>query len=483
LIALDSQLEHVRHNLSYYFSPNTHLLGEALALYVAGLALPELKHAGTWAETGRRVLVEQIEGQVHPDGGHAELSTHYQRYTLDFYLLALAVARLSGDEAASVRFEEVTGRLARYARALADDRGHLPLIGDDDGGQLFPIGRRDPADASPSLAWAAALLQDASLAIDPAAPPEETFWLLGADPRTDQRPAPAAERVLLRVFPDSGYAVARTSRGDHLVLDGGRHGYLNGGHAHADALACVLTLGRRPLLIDPGTSTYTMDAQRRNRLRETAAHNTATVDGRSQALPSGPFHWQTRVDATLGAFEQLPHAAWISAQHDGYAPLVHRRLVFITDDGLIVFIDTFSGDEGPHQLDLHWTLDRSWDYQPARRGARLIHNSDAEARVVSTVELRGVRGDAHGAGWCAPVYGQWVPTWTLIATTHVPTPTEIVTAFCDASVPPGLSVTRTAASHLAVRVDRATRVDELDVDGARLTHSWRVASTVHGQVN
>ena len=33
---------HIERNLSHYFSPNTHLLGEALALYVAGRALPEL---------------------------------------------------------------------------------------------------------------------------------------------------------------------------------------------------------------------------------------------------------------------------------------------------------------------------------------------------------------------------------------------------------------------------------------------------------
>ncbi|MEI4926994.1 hypothetical protein Q8G50_31255, partial [Klebsiella pneumoniae] len=42
LLGLDRQLAHVERNLSYYFSPNTHLLGEALALYVCGRALPEL---------------------------------------------------------------------------------------------------------------------------------------------------------------------------------------------------------------------------------------------------------------------------------------------------------------------------------------------------------------------------------------------------------------------------------------------------------
>jgi hypothetical protein len=40
LLGLDRQLSHIEQNLSLYFSPNTHLSGEALALYVAGSALP-----------------------------------------------------------------------------------------------------------------------------------------------------------------------------------------------------------------------------------------------------------------------------------------------------------------------------------------------------------------------------------------------------------------------------------------------------------
>jgi hypothetical protein len=39
---------------------------------------------------------------------------------------------------------------------------------------------------------------------------------------------------------DSGYFVSRSTRGDHLAIDAGRHGFLNGGHAHADALSMTL---------------------------------------------------------------------------------------------------------------------------------------------------------------------------------------------------------------------------------------------------
>ncbi|MBW8862813.1 MAG: hypothetical protein JF601_10675, partial [Acidobacteria bacterium] len=126
LVAIDRQLAHVERNLSYYFSPNTHLLGEALALYVTGTALPELAASGRRAALGRKILLDEIPRQIAADGGHCERSTHYHRYTLDFYLLALIVARIGGDDDAVSRFGEVVGRLATAARMLSDDRGRMP---------------------------------------------------------------------------------------------------------------------------------------------------------------------------------------------------------------------------------------------------------------------------------------------------------------------------------------------------------------------
>ena len=50
LLGLERQLTHIERHLSFYFSPNTHLLGEALALYIAGQVLPEFRSAARWAE-------------------------------------------------------------------------------------------------------------------------------------------------------------------------------------------------------------------------------------------------------------------------------------------------------------------------------------------------------------------------------------------------------------------------------------------------
>src|SRR5206468_12022645 len=94
-------------------------------------------------------------------------------------LLALAIARITGDPAASA-FDRAVNRLASAARVLADDRGRLPHLGDDDGGALTPLTGRASDDVRDSLAVAAALTACPQFRIGPA--PEEAWWMLGGSP-------------------------------------------------------------------------------------------------------------------------------------------------------------------------------------------------------------------------------------------------------------------------------------------------------------
>jgi uncharacterized heparinase superfamily protein len=399
LLALDRQLTHIEQNLSRYFSPNTHLTGEALALYVAGRALPELEGADRRAALGRDVLLEEAGRQVLADGGHAERSAHYHRYSTDFYLLAFNVARASGDpQAAELR--AAAHRQARFLRALADNGGRLPLIGDDDGGQLFPICGRVPRDCRDTLATAAVLLDDASLAAGPA--PEETYWLCGDAPALEHdQPAPPPVSVALDA---SGYYVSRNDRGDHLVFDCGAHGYLNGGHAHADALAIVLTIGGREFLVDSGTATYTMDPAVRDRFRSTVMHNTVLIDGRPQSEPSGPFHWRTRTDATATVWESSAERDRLAGRHSGYAPVIHEREITAVHGKGWVVVDRFTG-AGSLTATAMWHIHPDWRIDRVAGTAVLLrHRDGTTAAICASAPLRQV--SAGGVDAFAPEYGR-----------------------------------------------------------------------------
>jgi hypothetical protein len=414
LDAIDRQLTHVEHHLSYYFSPNTHLTGEALALYVVGEAFPELPASRRWVTTGRRVLLGEIDRQILADGGHAERSTHYQRYTLDFYLLALLTARRAGDFDAARAFAAAATRAAEFTRVIADDDGRLPLIGDDDGGMLWPIADRECNDVRDSLSVAAVTLDRPDLA--PWELPEEAFWI--APGEAMQFVADPERHVLLRstALTDTGYVVLRDGEGGHAVFDAGAHGYLNGGHAHADALSLTLRIGNRSLLVDPGTSTYTMDPQLRDSMRGSFNHNTVSIDGRPQSMPAGPFHWKATADGHLAASRHGEGLDWVEAGHDGYAPIEHRRSIIRADAaGWLVIDDVRGPGNAVHSATAHWHFDPSWKVHDDGGGRlRAAHRDGDEAWLVFDAGNAALlHGDEQSTlGWCAPVYGTLVPTWT-----------------------------------------------------------------------
>jgi hypothetical protein len=221
----------------------------------------------------------------------------------------------------------------------------------------------------------------------------------------------------------------RNGRGEQLVFDAGAHGYMNGGHAHADALSVTLTLPVGALLIDPGTATYTMSQALRDRKRNTASHNTVTLDGRTQSEPSGPFHWRTRTDATLGPFLSEPAFDIAEGWHDAYAPVRHRRrIIRMRDEGWLI-VDELTG-AGTRDATLHWHFDPRWMVAADGPGRlRMTHETGATAWLLHEGDaVTLVHGDDGGdASWYAPAYGALVPTWTARISTRVSLPRVLVT--------------------------------------------------------
>jgi hypothetical protein len=409
LVALDRQLDQVAHGLSRYFSPNTHLTGEALALYAVSTAFPELRKSRARQELGRRVLLRESTRQVNLDGGHAELSAHYHRYSTDFYLLALLVARASNDPAAD-RFEEIVRLHARYLRAIADDRGRLPLLGDDDGGQLFGICGGRPADAAPTLSAIAAALNDPTLAVAPA--DEEVHWILGRRPAVSLEPEGRSSWPSQALL-SSGYFVSRNRRGDHLVLDAGAHGYLSGGHSHSDALSIVLAIDGKPVLVDPGTATYTIDSALRDAFRSTRMHNTVVIDGSDHVAPRGPFQWTGAPTASVLSHRIDAGVDFVQATHNAYAGAAHVRSIFaVHGSGWIVIDHVFGG--GEQTAEGYWHLHPMW--RPDIRGQQvMLHDGKSPGpAIVFTSPVAAIC--AAPLALFSPEYGRIESSCTLRTT-------------------------------------------------------------------
>jgi hypothetical protein len=247
-------------------------------------------------------------------------------------------------------------------------------------------------------------LHDSTLGIGEV--PEETHWLCGEAARRPAAQPPAKwPSVALTA---SGYYVSRTVRGDHLIFDAGPHGFLNGAHAHADALSIVLGVQGRPFLIDPGTATYTTNAETRDRFRTTRMHNTVVLDGRSQSEPRGAFHWKSSATARAAVWRSSSDCDYIEGSHDGYTPTRHSRGILAIPGIGWWIVDHVLG-EGPGTIDTCWHIHPSWTCVLASHEVCELQQDTLRLALVSSAPMTlHAPGTDPVAIW-SPVYGAIEP--------------------------------------------------------------------------
>ena len=309
---------HIHANLSIYFSPNTHLLGEAVVLHALGTLFPDFPEARSWVESGREWVRHEYGRQVRPDGSHFEQSSYYHVYALDMFLFH---AQLAG---ASEKDRAILGRMASFLEALLGPNGELPFLGDDDGGRLFhPYGPRSLFGRD-TLHAANAFLGRA----------------------TGERES--------RLFEDAGIAVMES--GDrHILIDAGPFGPGSAGHSHSDTLNIVVRSGREWLLIDPGTFTYIGDPEWRALFRGTSSHNSVRVAGRDQAIQAGPFRWTNPPRVRVLEWSTSSARDTLVAECE-YFGFIHRRRVVFEKPSRVVVTDDITGPPGQHALEQFWHL-------------------------------------------------------------------------------------------------------------------------------
>lgn len=440
LASIQAHGAHIHKYLSYYYSPNTHLTGEALGLFYAGTMFPEFAAAARWRATGAQILIAQADQQVQEDGVYFEQSTCYQRYTCEIYLHFLILAGRHG-VAVPERTRAHLHRMIEFLLTVRRPDGTVPAIGDADGGQLMPLVPRAADQYQGVFALGAAVFDrpDFAWAAGELAP--EVLWLLGHDGvnRYLSAGCQAPTSAPSRIFKSGGYAVMRSNwqRDAHqLIMDVGPLGcHGTNGHGHADLLSIQCSIFGEPCLVDAGTYGYTAEPRWRDYFRGSAAHSTVTVDGRDQAGPAGPFRWQQRPRAQLRQWHSTPQFDLVDAEHDGYLAqgikVRHRRRVVFIKPDFWMLVDDLEG-EGRHKAELAFqfapmpvSLDSgSWARAETATGATLwlapISNTPLHASVKHG-ELQPPRG------WHSADYGQREPAPCLIYSASAQLPARIVT--------------------------------------------------------
>ncbi|HEX8736944.1 MAG TPA: alginate lyase family protein [Pyrinomonadaceae bacterium] len=412
---------HIEKYLSTYYSPNTHLTGEALGLYYLGTQLPFLQPARAWRETGAEILFAELNRQILADGVYFEQSTWYARYTADFYTHFLILKALNDDEADKETEEKLTGKLQlllNYLMQVTRPDGTTPLVGDDDGGRSLPFGynQNAPNDFRAVLSTGAVIFDRGDYKFVARDAAEETLWLLGHEAvesfedLSEVRPLNDSKS-----FPAGGYFVMRDgwdATDNYFLIDCGNVGAISGGHGHADTLAFDLAVGGRTLLVDAGTYTYHESEELRNYFRSTGAHNALTIDNESSSQTGGKFGWRTMAKPQVNAWISENRFDFFEGEHDGYrhlpdAPATHTRgVLFLKNDYWIMrdFVETRGAHD--YQMNFHFNAETAPKLIGAETGSFYV---DEQTDVNSGLRLCIVGDNGSwqmSENWISDCYGR-----------------------------------------------------------------------------
>ncbi|PYV99682.1 MAG: hypothetical protein DMG89_06710 [Acidobacteria bacterium] len=473
LQALALNARHIERFLSTYFSPNTHLLGEAVALLFVGTLCPQLPAAANWRDYGWRTVIEQAERQVRPDGLHFEQSLYYHVYALDFFLHSRQLA-IRNQLQIPDQFDRILGRMLDVLEILSQS-GQPEGFGDDDGGRVFNPRRNRAEHMTDSLAIGAAAFGRPTSA---ASLTEEAVWLFGEQACSSSGgKSPTLTNLQSRCFEAGGvYVMASKSASAQMMIDCGPQGPGRSGHGHADALSIRMSLNGRRWLVDPGTFGYVSDDNARNFFRGTGAHNTLKVDGMDQAIPEGPFSWSSIPEVRPDLWCPGVTFTLFSGSHTGYAcrpgSVLHRRFVFFLHGEFWLVCD-FADGRGSHQLEVFWHLApdlaivrTELGFITGPLGASLATDSDEVMRLALVPAEDSAWNSELLPGYVSPCYGKKEPAPVLRVSGHIALPADCAMLLLPLKHPsdrPGkLSPSVKRASPVRVRAYR--------YEGAESTH-------------
>ena len=286
LQSLANQTKFLEQKIERHLLAN-HYLANAKAFVFAGLFL-EGEDATRWLKIGTDIYKEELEEQILQDGGHFERSAMYHSIILEDLL------DLANIGAEIVGLNQKIQKMLEWLVAMTTPDGKIPLLNDCAHGiapspnQIFSYAKNLGFNFS----------EDNTQSVD---------------------------------LSDTGYA--KLVAGDWTVICDCANlaPDYQPGHAHADTLTFELWHKDFKLITDSGTGEY-IDTPLRKYQRSTLAHNTIQIDGKNSSEV-----WSAhRVANRAKIVERKFSGKKVSATHNGYGKILHKRTWNISDDGLSI---------------------------------------------------------------------------------------------------------------------------------------------------
>ena len=249
-----------------------------------------------WLKVAKRLLRQELEGQVLSDGMHFERSPSYHNDVLSDLLDCYVMLN---DEGVKQLLSEKIEKMGQVALSLTHPDESVPLFNDsvitskrfsDIKKRLKPLGIRLPTHSS------------------------------------------------LFSFADGGFSGLSLGK-DYFVV---KHGLITAnrlpGHGHADIFSFEWSIEGERLIVDKGVFEYET-GERREQSRATKSHNTLNIDGQDQCVMWGSFR-SARKPRVTSVVEFKGEEIIVDGSHDGYCRLtgkpIHSRRVVASRNQICV---------------------------------------------------------------------------------------------------------------------------------------------------
>tara|TARA_B100001250_G_scaffold412059_1_gene442285 strand:+ start:311 stop:1879 length:1569 start_codon:yes stop_codon:yes gene_type:complete len=293
LASLFQQTFFLSKNIEYHIYGN-HLIANAKALMFAGIFFNEHKN-NNFKTLGEELFNSQIKEQILEDGAHFELSPMYHQIIFEDILDIINIYQ-AFEETIPQKWIDIAKAMQKWARAMSHpDQG-------------------------------IAFFNDAAHKIAPSLSDIESYAArLGLEFNEDD--------FKIRNLKQSGYVIYN-SEDAKLIFDCGQIGpdYIPG-HGHADLFSIELSIFRKRLIVNGGTSTYEI-SKKRDFERSSAAHSTVEIDGKNSSEVWSSFRVARRAYPKNVIIDNSNDEINISALNDSFRGYLNERILKIKKNSL-----------------------------------------------------------------------------------------------------------------------------------------------------
>lgn len=424
--------KHAVHVQENYSAEGNHLLFEAQYVLNAGIFFPEFAEASRWRQSGIDVLNREIRKQVYADGGQYELDLGYHAAAIDIFSQALSMADANGfrEDFPDSYVETIHQMMHFYLNTLFPDYT-VPCFSD---------GRRSaPYSFVKSFKrWSAQFPDDEQL---------RYFATQGKEGRCPIH--------LSYASPVTGFFTLRNGWKEDatvMVLKAGPKGEW---HCQPDNGTFELWSGGKNLFPDSGCYVFGGDEEvwkQRNWFRQTAVHNTLTLDNRNlETTQSVTRLWKAEGDTRI-----------LVTENPGYSGLLHRRSVFFVRGSYFVLVDEAIGP-ATGTVNLHYQL-CDGAVEVSREQNRLTTHYDGESNVRLQCFSAHPMEMVEEEGWYSVAYRERIrrPAFSFNVKKNDENPVRYVTVICPRKQADNTTIHASLAEAGDGRI-----VVEVEVDGQK----------------